>query len=61
MEGIILQAVAIVLIGGLCYFLLNSLPLDIGPMKVWGLWIIIAICAVLMVIRVVLPLVAIIV
>lgn len=56
MEGIIFVAITILLVGGLCYFLLNSLPLDIGPMKAWGLWVIVAIVAIAMVFKVVIPL-----
>lgn len=57
MESIIHAAAAILLLGGLCYFLLKSLPLDMGPLKAWGLWVIVAICAVAMVVKVILPLI----
>lgn len=56
MTELLIAAIVITIIAGLLYFLLMRLPLDMGPMKNWGLYAIIAIYAVVMVIKVVIPL-----
>jgi hypothetical protein len=57
MESLIIAAIIYTLIAGLLYFLLQRAPMIAGEIKQWGLYAIIAIYAVVMVLKVLIPLV----
>lgn len=56
MADLIIAAVIITLVAGVFYVLLKKLPLDMGEIKTWGLYAIVAIYIVVMLIKVVVPL-----
>ncbi len=57
MDLIIYIAIATIFVGGLAYFLVRRAPFIDEPFKSWALYLIIAVCAVILVLKVLLPLI----
>jgi hypothetical protein len=57
MDGIIILAITYTVVAGFLYFLLLKLPLDMGEIRTWGLYVILAVYVALMLFKVLIPLV----